>query len=53
MAIIFPWIVLLAYDNPVGAGLALIMQATIIGWLPATLWAWKTISQTETAKVKK
>lgn len=43
LAIFFPWMVLLIYDNPGGAFVALIMQATIIGWPFATIWAWKFI----------
>ena len=43
LAIIFPWLVLLLYDNPGGAVLALVLQATVIGWIPASIWAWKTI----------
>ncbi len=43
MAVFFPWIVLLAYDNPGGAFVALILQATLIGWIPASIWAWRTI----------
>lgn len=39
LAVFFPWIVILAHDNPGGAVMALIMQASIIGWLPATAWA--------------
>ncbi len=39
LSIFFPWLVLLLYDNPGGAIVALIMQATVIGWIPATLWA--------------
>ena len=42
MAIFFPWLVLFLEDNPGGALVALIMQASIIGWLPASLWAWRT-----------
>ena len=45
MALFFPCIVLLIYDNPVGAVCALILQATLIGWLPASIWAWNTIRQ--------
>lgn len=43
IAIAMPWLALLLYDNPGGAFVALIMQATIIGWPFATLWAWRTI----------
>lgn len=41
ISIFFPWLVLLLDDNPGGALLALIMQATLIGWFPATMWAWR------------
>jgi uncharacterized membrane protein YqaE (UPF0057 family) len=43
LAIFFPWIVFLIYDNPGAAFIALIMQTTIIGWIPASIWAWQTI----------
>ena len=37
----FPWIVLLIADDPIGALIALVMQVSIIGWIPASIWAWK------------
>jgi hypothetical protein len=43
VAIFFPWLVLVLDDNPGGAFIALIMQATIIGWPFATVWAWRII----------
>jgi hypothetical protein len=46
LALFFPWVVMLLYDNPGGALVALIMQATVLGWPFATLWAWKTIAST-------
>ncbi|WP_058529766.1 hypothetical protein [Legionella londiniensis] len=39
----FPWLVLLIYDNPGGALIALIMQGTIIGWIPAVFWARRVV----------
>jgi hypothetical protein len=39
LAVFFPWLVMLLYDNPGGAVVALIMQATIVGWPFASLWA--------------
>lgn len=39
LALFFPWTIMLIDDNPGGALLALLMQATLIGWPPATLWA--------------
>lgn len=43
VAIFLPWVALLIYDNPLGALIALIMQVTLIGWIPASIWAWKTV----------
>jgi Na+/melibiose symporter-like transporter len=45
LAIAFPWIVFLLYDNPLAALLALLMQVTVIGWPFAVFWAWRTIHQ--------
>lgn len=45
MALGVPWLVFLIKDNPGGALIALIMQATIIGWLPASIWAWRVVHQ--------
>ena len=45
LAIFFPWLVLFLYDNPGGAIIALAMQATIIGWIPASVWAWRVVHE--------
>lgn len=47
LAIFFPWVVLLIKDNPGGALMALIMQATAIGWIPASIWAWRVVREDE------
>lgn len=39
-----PWLVLLIKDNPGGAVVALIMQATLIGWPFASIWAWRAVN---------
>lgn len=49
LALFFPWVVLLIEDNPGGALVALIMQASVIGWLPATLWALRTAKEARLA----
>ena len=51
MALTAPWLVLLFYDNPGGALVALVMQATIIGWIPAVFWAFKTIKEADLNKI--
>lgn len=50
LAVFFPWLALLIEDNPGGALLAIIMQASIIGWIPASVWAWRTMN--ESSKIK-
>ncbi|WP_419419903.1 hypothetical protein ACNVED_00940 [Legionella sp. D16C41] len=47
LAFAFPWLVLLINDNPGGAIVALFMQATLFGWPPATVWAWRTIRENQ------
>jgi uncharacterized membrane protein YqaE (UPF0057 family) len=43
LAIFFPWLVLLIKDDPAGAFIALVMQVTIIGWIPACMWAFRSL----------
>ncbi|PJD94219.1 MAG: hypothetical protein CK426_00275 [Legionella sp.] len=45
LAIFLPWLVLLLHDNPGGAIVALIMQASMIGWPFASAWAFRTIKE--------
>jgi uncharacterized membrane protein YqaE (UPF0057 family) len=47
LAIFLPWVVLLIKDNPGGALLALILQATAVGWIPASIWAWNLVHTQE------
>lgn len=48
VAIFFPWVTLLANDNLGGAIAALVMQTTIIGWIPASAWAWRVMNENKT-----
>lgn len=43
VAILFPSAIIFYDDNPLGAFFALAMQATVIGWIPAVIWAWKVL----------
>jgi uncharacterized membrane protein YqaE (UPF0057 family) len=45
LAVLIPWLVLLFKDNPGGAIVALVLQLTIIGWIPASAWAFKAIKE--------
>lgn len=42
LCVFFPWLILLINDNPGGALVALVMQASVIGWPFAIGWAWRT-----------
>jgi hypothetical protein len=53
LAVLLPWLVLLINDNPGGALVALIMQATVIGWPFASIWAWRTIFPARTGHTPK
>ena len=48
----FPWIVILLNDNPIGAILALIMQVSLIGWIPAVVWARRVLKEGEEKEEK-
>ena len=52
LAIFLPWVIIMMDDNPGGAILALILQATLIGWIPASMWAW-SVSHEGSEKNKK
>jgi len=41
LAVFFPWSIMLIDDNLGGAIVAVLLQATAIGWIPASVWAWK------------
>ena len=40
IVVMFPWLVFLMDDNPGAAFIALLLQATLIGWPVAVIWAW-------------
>jgi uncharacterized membrane protein YqaE (UPF0057 family) len=50
VALFFPWLSFFTMGK-VGQGfLCLILQLTVIGWLPATIWAFISISNYNTDK---
>lgn len=53
VAAVFPWLILLLNDNPGGAALALVMQASVIGWIPAALWAMRIVREQAAAEKKR
>jgi protein-S-isoprenylcysteine O-methyltransferase Ste14 len=53
LTIFFPWIAFLINDYPLRALLALVLQVTIIGWMPVSIWAWRSMPQSWIEKKKK
>lgn len=45
LAIAFPWIVFFILDNPGGGLVAMVMQATLIGWPFASIWALRALEE--------
>lgn len=52
LAIFLPWVIILGDDNPGGAFFALALQVSLIGWIPASFWAWRIVHQHPTEKTK-
>ncbi len=52
MAIFMPWLALLIEDNPGGALVALILQASVIGWPLASIWALRVVREARRAELE-
>ncbi len=48
IAFIFPWFTFFTIGRPVAGLLCLALQVTILGWIPATIWAVYALSQYDT-----
>jgi uncharacterized membrane protein YqaE (UPF0057 family) len=48
IALILPWLAFFTIGRPVSGIICLILQITLIGWLPATIWAVYALSQYKT-----
>ncbi|MGO4570794.1 YqaE/Pmp3 family membrane protein [Microvirga sp. 2TAF3] len=48
IALILPWLTFFTIGRPFAGLICLILQITIIGWLPAALWAVYALSQFKT-----
>lgn len=45
IALILPWLTFFTIGRPIAGILCLILQITVIGWLPAAIWAVYALSQ--------
>lgn len=48
IALILPWLTFFTIGRPLAGIVCLILQVTLIGWLPATIWAVYSLSQFKT-----
>lgn len=48
VAMILPWLTFFTIGRPLAGVICLILQITLIGWLPATIWAVFALSQYKT-----
>jgi hypothetical protein len=48
IALILPWLTFFTIGRPLSGLICLILQITLIGWLPATIWAVYALSQYKT-----
>ncbi|MDQ8936163.1 YqaE/Pmp3 family membrane protein [Acinetobacter rudis] len=54
IAFLVPWLVFFTIGRPFAGIICLILQITLIGWLPATIWAVYALSQYKTdQKIKR
>ncbi|WP_139853556.1 MULTISPECIES: YqaE/Pmp3 family membrane protein [Gammaproteobacteria] len=54
IALILPWLVFFTIGRPIAGIFCLILQVTLIGWIPAAIWAVYALSQYKTdQKIKK
>ncbi|KEQ51836.1 YqaE/Pmp3 family membrane protein [Sphingobium chlorophenolicum] len=48
IALIFPWLTFFTIGRPLAGIVCFLLQITLIGWLPATIWAVYALSQYKT-----
>ncbi len=48
IAFILPWLVFFTIKRPFAGIFCMLMQFTLIGWIPATIWAVYALSQYKT-----
>ena len=48
LALFLPWLTFFTIGRPVAGIICLILQLTVLGWIPATIWAVYALSQYKT-----
>ena len=50
IAILLPWLGFFTIGRPIAGVICLILQCTLIGWIPAAIWSVYALSQYNTDK---
>lgn len=50
ISLFLPWLTFFTIGRPIAGIVCLILQLTLIGWIPATIWAVYALSQYNTDK---
>ena len=45
IALIFPWFAFFTIGRPIAGIICLILQVTVIGWIPAAIWSVYALNQ--------
>ncbi|CAB3798391.1 hypothetical protein LMG28688_04714 [Paraburkholderia caffeinitolerans] len=48
IALVLPWLLFFTIGRPIAGVVCLILQCTLIGWIPAAIWAAYSLSQFKT-----
>jgi uncharacterized membrane protein YqaE (UPF0057 family) len=48
IALFLPWLVFFTIGRPISGLVCLVLQITLLGWIPATIWAVYALSQYKT-----
>ncbi len=48
IAFLLPWLTFFTIGRPVAGVICLVLQLTLLGWIPATIWAVYAVSQYDT-----
>ena len=50
LALVLPWLQLFTIGRPIAGIICLILQISVIGWIPAAIWSVYALSQYKTDK---
>lgn len=48
ISMVLPWLTFFLIGRPIAGIVCLVLQVTLIGWIPATIWAVYALSQYKT-----